>query len=156
MTSKLASMAKIVFSSRIAAARAAPAALAGPLRRILGYNAEDEHEDENHNDEPNNHDHEIEPTETTSSSTTPSYGGVFSALLEGRAAATTALASRTGGPINTPSAKRELRNFQEEYYRRAVSVSDVDNNGSSRPDPIGDPDLSVPVGDDDEYLYLAQ
>jgi len=149
MTSKLAFMAKIVFSSRIAAARAAPAALAGPLRRILGYNAEDEHEDENHNDEPNSNDHEIETTETIS----PSYGGVFSALMEGRAAAATALASRTGGPIDSPSAKRELRNFQEEYYRRAVTV---DNNGSSRPDPIGDPDLSVPVGDDDEYLYLAQ
>lgn len=71
---------------------------------------------------------------------------IFSALV------VAARAEATNGaviPIDSPFAKRELQDFQTDYYRRAIA-----NAQTEEPDPSEDPDLSIPVGDD--YLYLAQ
>ena len=139
MSSKLASLAKVIYS-KAAVARSAPAAIVGPLQKIFGSAAPEIVEEES--------EQQREEFLEVSSSSSPFYGqdaGILSALVE-RAASSM---SPTVMPIESPFARQELREFQQDYYRRATATNETEQQ-----EYVQDPDLSVPVGD--EYLYLAQ
>ena len=147
MSSKLISIARVVFLSKAAAARSAPAAIVGPLQRIFGSA---EHEEENEDEqEQQEHEENGAVLESTSSSVA-NESSIFSALVVAARAEATNRATSAAAPIDTPFAKRELQDFQKDYYRRAIANAQAED-----PDLSEDMDLSIPVGDDD-YLYLAQ
>jgi hypothetical protein len=141
-------MAKVVFSSKTAAARSA--AIVGPLQKIFGNRgAEDEEhlEEEEQQQQEQQSEAVLESSgvETTSSVAASATNSVFSALVARAEASATVSA-----PVDTPFARRELREFQQDYYRRAI----VGNQNEATEAADEEPDLSIPVGD--EYLYLAQ
>ena len=139
MSSKLASLAKVIYS-KAAVARSAPAAIVGPLQKIFGSAPPEIVEEESEQQR------QEEILEVSSSPfVNGQEAGILSALVQ-RAASSM---SPTVMPIDSPFARQELREFQQDYYRRATAT-----NESHQQEYVQDPDLSVPVGD--EYLYLAQ
>ncbi len=143
MTSKLASLAKVVFSAKMAAARSAPAAIVGPLQNIFCRAEATEEEESAENQR---HEVILESSDIGESSPEANNSGILSGIVV-RAEAMTS-ARLAASPIDTPHARQELREFQQDYYRRQIATPD------QQVDYVEDPDLSVPVGD--EYLYLAQ
>jgi len=180
MTSKLVSVARVLFLSRTAALRSAPAAIVGPLHRIFGGGADENNENENENENEQQMDNADDGDEkeavveqlTTATTTTleeqeqeQNNKGIFAALVA-RAEATVAGGPRPaaaefqrgGGPIANPFARHELRESVKEYYRTAI-MAGRNTTATTSPDiavndQVTEPDLSIPVGD--EFLYLAQ
>jgi len=158
MSSKLVSLARVVFLSKAAAARSAPAAIAGPLRRFLvgdddvdvDVDGNEEQQQQQQRTEEESLDERIaaaSANDVDDGEAIPAASpGIFAAMA---ARATTAVAGEA--PVDGPMARRELREFQASYYRRALAAT-------SSPSPLDHhddaPDLSIPVGD--EHLYLAQ
>ena len=140
MSSKLASLAKVIYS-KAAVARSAPAAIVGPLQKIFGSAAPEIVEEESEQQQ----EEILEVSSSSSPFVNSQEAGILSALVE-RASSSM---SPTVMPIESPFARQELREFQQDYYRRATAT-----NESHQQEYVQDPDLSVPVGD--EYLYLAQ
>ena len=150
MTSKLASLAKVVFSAKAAAARSAPSAIVGPLQKIFGtfISAEEENVEEEGQQQHQEEEGILEATLPSSdpTNTNQELVGFVSALASTRTTVAAAVA-----PIDNPFAiRRELRKFQQDYYRRAIASTERQTDESF----IQDPDLSIPV--EDEHLYLAQ
>ncbi len=141
MSSKLASLAKVVYSKAVVA-RSAPAAVLGPLQKIFGSATPEIVEEES---EQQQQEEILETSSSFANERTGQEGGILSALVE-RAASSM---STVPTPIESPFARQELREFQHDYYRRATAT-----NETQQQEYLQDPDLSVPVGDD--YIYLAQ
>ena len=144
MSSKLVSLARVAFLSKATAARSAPAAIVGPLRRIFGdgENIEEEEQQQHEHEQQQRTPDEGTPDERLAAES-PATGGIFTAM-----AARAETAAAGGAPVDGPAARRELRDFQAGYYRRVLAAEPPSDPA------VDDPDLSVPVGD--EYLYLAQ
>ena len=145
MTSKLASLAKVVFSAKAAAARSAPSAIVGPLQKIFGtFISAEEESQQQHQEEEGILEATLPGSDPTK--TNQELMGFVSALASTRTTVAAAAA-----PIDNPFAiRRELRKFQQDYYRRAIASTERQTDESF----IQDPDLSIPV--EDEHLYLAQ
>lgn len=182
MASKLVSLARVIFLSKTAASRSAPAAIVGPLQRSFGGGADENHTDDDNNeneneqqiDNVNGGDEKEAAVEQLTTTTTleeqeqeqeQNNKGIFAALVA-RAEATAAGGpgpaaaefQRGGGPIASPFARHELRESVQEYYRTAI-MAGRNTTATTSPDiavndQVTEPDLSIPVGD--EFLYLAQ
>ena len=164
MTSKLVSLARIIFLSKTAAvSRSAPAVIAGPLQRIFGGADENRTTDDDDGNEEQimdntanaNGGEEITETEAATvveqvTTTTVSNGqhetnkGIFAALVaraqqEETAATGGAAEFRRGkGPIASPFARHELRKSTKDYYRTAIMATSPDVNSINNINIIND------------------
>lgn len=137
--SKLASIAKVVYNAKVAAARSAPAAIVGPLQNIFCPAAKQQEEEVEEKQQQQQEEVLLESIDES----------ILSELAQ-TVTNSARLAATANTPIENPFAKQELRAFQQDYYRRQVVVP----AHQQRTDYVENPDLSVPVGE--EYLYLAQ
>ena len=158
MTSKLVTIAKLFASSKQAAAiRSAPAAIVGSIQGIFHSNfdnKEDKEEEDNIQQQENSEQQEqnySEPAERSGGSI-PNGVHMFSGLVANSSGSGGLAASTPATPIESPFDARELlRDFRHEYYQRAAA-----DNNSNRRDPLQNPDLSIPVVGEDDYLFLVQ
>eukprot|EP00536_Pseudo-nitzschia_multiseries_P013555 jgi/Psemu1/310072/fgenesh1_kg.588_\ len=145
MTSKLISLARILQSKTAVASRAAPAALADPLRKLFGTRAtsEDEDPEEDANANANGDANQRGPDEPQAPR------GLHSAVIMANASAP--VAARVG-PIASPAAREELRESIRDYYHRATAKGREASAANDR--ILEHPDLSIPFGD--RALCVAQ
>merc|ERR1712224_1167189 len=167
MTSKLVSLAKVLFSFPKAAVSRSLPAFVGPLRRGISYDPPSDNDDVDDEDrEESSETQEVTLDQTSDGSSNKknnnNNNGVFLAeLVTAISSAMGPAAGReeTETPIASPMARHERREAIKAYYRTAIAGgsgggdnnnnNNDNNNGPPRTrDVVEEPDLAVPIGDE--------